>query len=294
MPIANYCIFILTIVFYFLSSVWSVGSLIKPKRFGVSATNRFMFAGFIIHTFFLIFISIKDKGLPVTNIFESIIFLIWCIILVFVVVDFLYKLKAVLAFLMPFVTVFSIGSILFVGNELSLSGDLQKFWLVAHIIPTFLGYASFGIAFIASIMYITVQRQLRTNFTGTLLTRLPSLEGLDNLIWRTLTFGFPLITLGLVLGFVWIRFSNVLGDNWLLDHKVVLGIAAWLVYAALLHLRMVASFHGTKIAVLTIIGFCMILFTFIGTFFFGAKHGFKDKSDNGHMEAVIMLNEDLD
>jgi len=293
MSIAHYCIFITTIVFYFLSSVWSVGALIKPKRFGLLTTNRFMFAGFIIHTFYLIFFCIKDKGLPVTNIFESVIFLIWCIILIFVVVDFLYKLKAVLAFLMPFVTIFSICSILFIGNDLALSGDLQKFWLVAHIIPTFLGYASFGIAFIASIMYITVQRQLRSNFTGTLLTRLPSLEGLDSLIWRTLTFGFPLITLGLVLGFVWIRFSNILGSNWLLDHKVMLGIAAWLVYAALLHLRMIASFHGTKIAVLTIVGFCLILFTFIGTFFFGSTHGFRDKASNGQMEEVIILNEGI-
>lgn len=279
----HYYIFVTSIIFYFLCSVWSVGSIFKPKRFGQSLANWFMIAGFAIHSCCLVFLGIQSRSMPVTSIFESMIFLVWCIILIFIVVDFLYKLPSILAFLMPFVTAFSIWSISFVGHNLSMPNDLQKFWLIAHIVPTFFGYASFGIAFIASIMYITQQKQLRSNFSGSLVTRLPSLEGLDRLIWKTLSFGFPLLTLGLIFGFIWVRSSNVLGDSWFLDHKVVFGIVAWLVYAALLHIRMIASFHGTKVAVLTISGFVLIIFTFVGTFFLGSKHGFKSMT---HKEVI--------
>lgn len=259
---------------YFLCSIWSVGFIFKPRCFSQVISNWLMYAGFFVHTGYLIFLGIRAHNIPITNIFESMVFLVWCMLLVFIAIDLLYKLPSILAFLMPFVTIFAIWSLIFIGNEMIMPKNLEKFWLISHIVPTFFGYASFTISFIASIMYITQQRQLRSKLGGSLLTRLPSLESLDKLIWRTLSFGFPLITLGLVFGFIWVRYSNVLGPSWFLDHKVVFGVVAWLVYAALLHIRMIASFHGTKIAILTITGFALIMFTFMGTFFLGTKHGF--------------------
>lgn len=266
--------FIVSLVFYFLCSIWSVGYILRPRGFNQVLSKWFMIAGFSVHSGYLLYLGIREATIPITNISESMIFLVWCIILVFLVIDFLYKLPSILAFLMPFVTAFSIWSLLFVSNDLSMPKDMQKLWLVAHIVPTFFGYASFAISCIASIMYITLQRQLRSKSPSSLLTRLPSLESLDKLVWRTLTFGFPLITLGLVFGFVWIRSSGVLGQPWYTDQKVIFGIVAWLVYASLLHIRMIASFHGTKVALLTIAGFVIIIFTFVGTFFIGSQHGF--------------------
>ncbi|MGR3317885.1 MAG: cytochrome C assembly family protein [Candidatus Anammoxibacter sp.] len=287
MTIAHYYTFIISVVLYFLASFWSIGSIFKPRRFSSVVTKLFVITGFTIHSFYMIFLGIQSGSLPVSNIFESMSFLVWCIILIFIVIDLLYKTPSVLIFLMPFVTAFSIWSISFIGNDLAIPNDLSRFWLFAHIVPTFFGYASFGISFIASIMYIIQQKQLRSNFTGTLSTRLPSLEGLDALIWRTLSFGFPLITLGLIFGFIWVRSSNALGDDWFLDHKVVLGIVAWLVYAAILHIRMIASFHGRKVAILTISGFVLIIFTFVGTFSLGSKHGFQNVSENDVIEKNI-------
>lgn len=282
-----YMPFIATLILYFLSSIWSIGFFFYPHRFGSRVLKWFVIIGFFTHTCYLIFLGIQSKNIPVTNIFESIIFLVWCIIFIFLAVDFLYKLPSILVFLMPFVTGLSIWSLTFINSELVISRDLQKFWLVAHIIPTFFGYASFAITFIASVMYITQQRQLRLKASGNILIRLPSLEGLDKLIWKTLSFGFPLITSGLIFGFIWIRLTNALGSAWYLDHKVVFGTVTWLVYAAILHIRMIASFHGTKVAILTIAGFALIIFTFIGTFFTGSKHGFQKVSDTASMERVI-------
>ena len=68
------------------------------------------------------------------------------------------------------------------------------------------------------------------------------METLDTLMWKTITFGFPLITIGLVTGTIWAKTSNILGELWYLDSKVLLGMLTWLVYAALFAFE-VRGFH---------------------------------------------------
>ncbi len=127
-------------------------------------------------------------------------------------------------------------------------------------------------------MYLTQERQLKKKAFGPLFESLPSLETLDALMWKTITLGFPLLTIGLASGTIWAKTSNILGELWYLDSKVLLGVLTWLIYAALLHLRLGASFHGTKVAFVTVIGFVVVVFTFIGPFFMGSKHAYVESS----------------
>lgn len=276
--------FIVVIFLYFISSVWSIGHIIKPAFFNKKVAKWSMMMGFLTHSGFLIFLGLESGNIPITNVYESFISLIWCILFVYINLDYLYKLPSLDTFLVPVVTALSLWALTFDGGDLFITVSLQSFWLIAHIIPIFIGYASFTISFSLSIMYLTQQRQLKHKLFGPLFTRLPSLEGIDRLMWKTISFGFPLLTLGLVFGTFWVKTQNILGEQWYLDYKVVLGLATWLIYAALLHMRLVASFHGTKIACLTIAGFCLVLFTFIGTFFMGTKHAFQKVSEQVHTE----------
>lgn len=276
--------FIVVIFLYFISSVWSIGHIIKPAFFNKKVAKWSMMMGFLTHSGFLIFLGLESGNIPITNVYESFISLIWCILFVYINLDYLYKLPSLDTFLVPVVTALSLWALTFDGGDLFITVSLQSFWLIAHIIPIFIGYASFTISFSLSIMYLTQQRQLKHKLFGPLFSKLPSLEGIDRLMWKTISFGFPLLTLGLVFGTFWVETQNILGEQWYLDYKVVLGLATWLIYAALLHMRLVASFHGTKIACLTIAGFCLVLFTFIGTFFMGTKHAFQKVSEQVHTE----------
>lgn len=180
---------------------------------------------------------------------------------------------------MPLVVLLSCAGIPLVWSDFTIAENLQKFWLISHIIPIFFGYASFAVAFIVSIMYLTQERQLKIKVFGALWEHLPPLETLDKVMWKSITLGFPLLTLGLICGTFWIKTSNVLGETWYLDPKVLFGTATWLIYAALLHLRLGASYHGTKVACLTIAGFVLVLATFLGTFFLGSQHGFQKTTE---------------
>ena len=267
-------IFIAAIVLYILDSVWEVGSLFRPGTFSKRLSNYFILTGLSFHCAFLIVVSIRSGTLPITTLFESSTFYLSLIVLLSVVLKFLYRLQALTPFVMPIVTGFSIASIALIRNDLALTYNLKTFWLFAHIIPLFLGYASFTVSFIFSIMYLTQERQLKKKSFGPLFESLPSLETLDALMWKTITLGFPLLTIGLVSGTVWAKTSNILGLLWYLDPKVTLGALTWLIYAAILHLRLGASFHGTRVAIVTIAGFVIVILTFIGPFLMGHKHGY--------------------
>jgi len=245
-------IFIAAIVLYLLDSIWEVGSIFNPNRFSKKLADYFLLSGLSVHCAFLIIISSQSGTLPISTLFESSTFYLSLIVLLSVILKFLYRLQSLTPFVMPIVTGFSIAAVTLVKNDLALTADLKTFWLFAHIIPIFLGYASFTVSFIFSIMYLTMERQLKKKSFG------PLFES-----------GFPLLTIGLVSGTVWAKTTNILGLLWYLDPKVLLGSLTWLIYAAILHLRLGASFHGTKVAIVTIAGFVIVILTFIGPFLMG-------------------------
>lgn len=271
-------IFILTILFYLLDSIWELGSIFHPNRFNKTATNYFITAGLCSHSAFLLITCLRSGNLPITTLFESATFYLYIIVLISVALKYLYRFPSLTTFLMPVITGFSIAAVALVGNTLSLTYELKRFWQFAHIIPIFLGYSVFTVSFVLSIMYLTQERQLKKKAFGPLFESLPSLETLDALMWKTITLGFPLLTIGLVSGTVWAKTSNILGELWYLDPTVLLGFLTWLIYAALLHLRLGASFHGTKVAFVTIIGFIIVVFTFVSPFFVGSRHAYIENS----------------
>src|SRR3990172_8152002 len=251
MEISAYSPFWLIVVFYLLSGIWEVGRLLRPEGFSKQWADRLPFMAFALHSLFLLYLASRVENIPVTNLFESVVFLTWCVVAVFNGVEYLYGVPSLGAFLFPLVTVLGFWVLSLGDNLLGTPSNLSKFWLIAHTIPLLMG--------------------------------LPSLESLDRLMWKTLSFGFPLLTLGLVFGIFWVKYSNILGPQWYMDPKVVMGTVTWLVYAALLHLRIGVTMHGSRVAMLNIAGFTLVLFTFLGTFFLGAQHGYKKVSKEDTM-----------
>src|SRR4029079_7278329 len=91
--------------------------------------------------------------------------------------------------------------------------------------------------------------------------RLPSLETLDQLNYRALSWGFPLLTLGIVTGALWGKHSW--GHFWSWEEREVFSLILWLLYAGLLQARLVAGWRGRRLATVTIIGFAVVLVSFV-------------------------------
>jgi len=166
------------------------------------------------------------------------------------------------AFVVPLAFV-TLGYAAVLPNEIKpLLPVLQSTWLGIHVTLAVLGNAAFAVTFGVGIMYLLQERQLKRKKPGAFYYKLPSLETLDELGYRALSFGFPFQTLGIITGALWAEYA--FGTYWRWDPKETWSLITWLVYAALLHSRMIRGWKGNKLAVLSVIGFCSVIFTFLG------------------------------
>jgi cytochrome c-type biogenesis protein CcsB len=103
--------------------------------------------------------------------------------------------------------------------------------------------------------------------TSTNSNRLTLLESLDNLSYRTISFGFPLLTIGIIAGAVWA--NEAWGSYWSWDPKETWALITWLVFASYLHARISRSWQGKKPAMISSVGFIVVWICYLGVNFLG-------------------------
>jgi cytochrome c-type biogenesis protein CcsB len=140
----------------------------------------------------------------------------------------------------------------------------QSLLLSIHVASAIIAYGSLTTGFGAAVLYMI--RDSRET------ARLPALEILDDLSYRTVLVGFPALTLVIVLGAIWAEIAW--GRYWSWDPKETASLVTWLVYAGYMHARVLRGWQGRKSALLLIAGFLAILFTFFGNYFFRGLHSY--------------------
>lgn len=149
-------------------------------------------------------------------------------------------------------------------------GDI---WTTVHRLGVYLGSVFYLIAAASGVMFLYVRSQLKFKRSPAMLDRLPSLEAIEQLIIHTATLGFALITLGLVSGVIIIASGpTMLGHGWWYSPKVVFATLAWLVYAVVMNVRYTKTFRGQRAAWLSIVGFILVLATFVAALVMAEKH----------------------
>jgi len=125
-------------------------------------------------------------------------------------------------------------------------------WLVVHIAFLLAAYASLAFSMVASFLYLVQERRLKTVLVssgGGFLDRLPPLDTLERIAHSTLLFGFPCMTLGLLVGSLLAQES--VGSAYFFDAKVLLSFAMWVLYVVLLYIRRSAGLRGRRAAYLS-------------------------------------------
>ena len=203
---------------------------------------------------------------PLSNLYESVVFFSWTIILIFALIDFKYKYRAVGAFVVPFALLGMAWAQLGLHSGIDpLVPALQSNWLLYHVITCFLGYASFAVACGVSIMYlIKVRHESAAGnvSAGSIIALFPSAKILDDLNYKAIMIGFPLLTLGIITGAAWANYAW--GTYWSWDPKETWSLIVWFVYAAFLHARITRGWVGKRAAILSIIGFIATIFCYLG------------------------------
>ena len=242
----------------------------KNKTVGLGGSLA-AYAGFIAQT---IAIGLRwkesyDMGhghAPLSNLYESVVFFTWTIILIFGILDMKYKYRIIGAFVVPFALLGMAWAQLGLNSGIEpLVPALQSNWLLYHVITCFLGYACFAVACGISIMYlikIGSESADSNAAAGGIVSSFPSARILDDMNYRSIMIGFPLLTLGIITGAAWANYAW--GTYWSWDPKETWSLIVWFVYAAFLHARITRGWVGKRAAWLSIIGFAATIFCYLG------------------------------
>jgi cytochrome c-type biogenesis protein CcsB len=249
---------------------------------------------------------------PLSNLYESLLFLAWGITSTTIVLESKTKTSIVGSISNP-ISLFIIG---FAGLSLPESMQapsplvpaLKSNWLMMHVTVMMLSYASLIVGSLLGIFFLILTNDKkkeivlqgnsygRTFSESTLLNtayykegtvedysslveeqpkilnpikenRLTLLESIDNLSYRTISFGFPLLTIGIIAGAVWA--NEAWGSYWSWDPKETWALITWLVFASYLHARITKSWQGRKPALIASLGFIVVWICYLGVNFLG-------------------------
>ena len=254
---------VITTLLYAVGTVGYLIYVIRTEKAIHRIAYGFLLTGFLSHTLGLVMLVSQIRQMPVTTLPQTFSLFAWAIVGSYLAFQLKFNIRILGTFVSPLAVVFMLLSSAIPSQVIPNSKLFKSFWLTLHVATMFIGMAIFALAFCAGIMYLLQERQIKSKNFGLLYRRLPSLEVLDSLNYVCLTFGFPLITIGLISGFVYA--GAVWRSFWHWDPKEILSVVTWLIYAVLLHERLAVGWRGRRAAIMAIIGFSVILVTFVGT-----------------------------
>jgi len=243
---------------------------------------------------------------PLSNLYESLLFLAWGLTFVHLFIESKTKSRLIGAVSIPvamFVTAFaSLVLPIEMQKASPLVPALKSNWLMMHVSIMMISYSILILGSLLSILFLIITRGKDINLKGSSVgtgsytvkssdsnpsfafsnqsgivqdqsnilinrTRMNLLESIDNLSYRIIGLGFPLLTIGIIAGAVWA--NEAWGSYWSWDPKETWALITWLIFAAYLHSRITKSWQGKKPAILASVGFLVVWICYLGVNFLG-------------------------
>ncbi|MEB3299338.1 MAG: c-type cytochrome biogenesis protein CcsB [Candidatus Sericytochromatia bacterium] len=210
---------------------------------------------------------------PLSNLFESVMFVVFAILALHLVIDRIYKAPGFGLASSGLVTlIISLASLLppRLRDASPLVPSLQSYWIKIHVTLMLISYAAFALSFVAAVLYLFFHyraRWFQPRSVGAMAAAgtpgdTPLMELLDELTYRLIMLGFPILAIGIITGGLWA--NHAWGTYWSWDPKETWALITWLVYAAYLHARMSRDWQGAKAAWFAVAGFVSVLITYLG------------------------------
>ena len=256
---------------YFASFLLYLLMMVMGKEILGRLASILTIGALIAHTFAIILRWVESYQIgighaPLSNWYESLVFFAWAVIFFYVLIEWRIRNRSIGAFAcLLALLIMAYASFSSVDSQIRpLIPVLKSNWLITHVITCFVGYAAFGIAFCLSLLYLIKQLE-RPKKKNTFFRTIPDSVILDELNYQMIIIGFILLTLGIITGAVWAH--SAWGRYWGWDPKETWSLITWLVYAAVLHSRMIRGWRGKRMAIFSMIGFFCVIFTYYGVNF---------------------------
>ena len=218
------------------------------------------FIGLMVRWYESYLIGTDVGHIPVSNLYE--VFVLFCLItaMLYLYYEARYQTRQMGAFVLLVISA-AVGFILWYALDRDAQGiqplvpALKSWWMKLHVPANFIGYGSFSISAMLGAAYLLAQR-------GILASRLPKLEVIDDIMYKSIAIGFAFFTIATILGAMWA--AEAWGGYWSWDPKETWALIVWLNYAAWLHIRLVKGLRGPMLAWWALGGLFVTTFAFLG------------------------------
>jgi len=261
----------IALVLYGLGTLLLIPLVVNRRPTISSASLGALGLGLLAHAGAIVWEAARIHRLPVTDVRSTLSFYAFLVTLAFFVLYLRYRITSLGLFMLPFVFVLTLISAFRPERPFDMSA-FRGGWLAVHIGSTILGYTGFFLTFVAAVMYLIQEKELKSRTPRTFYYRLPSLELCDELYYRSLLFGLPLLTIGILTGFIWA--SRTWKGPWEFDPKILASLVTWLIYLVLFSTRVSGGWRGRRAAYFAIFGFAAIMVTFLGVSLLSGPHGY--------------------
>ena len=266
--------FRLTLAVYLIATAGFLFFIIKRDKKVGYWSHRILLVGFALNSIYLALCYYDLGAVPALTFKSSLTFFSWTIIAAYIIFQAKFRIMVLGSFVVPFSAFLMIISSTIPISTITVRPIFKSFWLPLHVTTSLLGNGIFAIAFIAGIMYLIQEHQIKSKRLGSFYSRLPSLNILDSLNYHAISYGFLFLTIGMITGSIVAQ--GVHGSYWRWDPKEVWSLITWLCYAVLLHQRMAVGWRGRRSALISIGCFFVLIFTFIGVnFLMEGYHSFE-------------------
>jgi len=225
----------------------------------------FAVSGLIFITISIIARAIITGHGPFSNMYEFSLSFSWGVVAAAIYFDWRFKLATIRnwAILAAFILLLFASTL--PSRPVPLVPALQQsFLLSAHVAAAIVAYGTFTIGFVSAAFYLVMSHRKTSDKS--------QLELIDRISYQSVVIGFPFMTLLIILGALWAHIAW--GRYWGWDPKETASLVTWLLYAGYLHARLVPHWRGTRAAILLVIGFGAVLFTFFGNYIFSGLHSY--------------------
>ena len=207
---------------------------------------------------------------PLSNLYESLLFLDWCLLFILIIAETKTRTKILGAVVLPVtLLIISFASLILptpMQEAAPLVPALQSNWLMMHVSMMMLSYATLILGSLLSIVFLVIQTfKKQAVIIGN--TKQQLLENIDIWSYRTIGLGFPFLTIGIIAGAVWA--NEAWGSYWSWDPKETWALITWLIFASYIHARLTRGWAGEKSAILGSLGFFVVWVCYLGVNFLG-------------------------
>jgi cytochrome c-type biogenesis protein CcsB len=255
------------------ASAWAMIAVARERRSSGAGPAALLVTALAAIAGFLVTRAVGSGSFPATDLAESLALLAFAVGVFHLVLMRREEGPGIAAFVLPVGAMLAIGSVVVAATSEPVAREFNQVFLALHATACLGAYAAFACGAAAGVAYLVQERALLTKRPWALSRRLPALSTLDGLGFRAVSFGFPLLTFGMVMGSVWA--SNAWQSYWLWEPKLALALVLWFLGAAIFHLRTIEHYQGRRTAYLAIAVAAMALVVFLGAGVFpGGRHAF--------------------